>query len=117
MRLPGLDEAYVEPAKLTDYLLNRNHPIGGDKAAFLYRFGFRASAAHVLRSALLAHAADARVVAIRTTPYGRHFTLEGVLKTPDGRNPIVRTAWMIGLDERRPRFLTAYPGRRRGSPE
>jgi hypothetical protein len=116
-RLPHRHEAHVEPAKLIDYLLDRDHPVGGDKAAFLYRFGFRREEWPVLRSALLAHAATAEVVETRATTYGRHFALEGRLETPDGRNPVVRTAWLIPSDERRPRFLTTYPGRWGGQVE
>ena len=55
--LPGADAAFVESAKLTDYLLNPDHPVGGDKAAFLDRFGFRREAWPVLEAALLAHVA------------------------------------------------------------
>ena len=39
--LPRWDAAFIEPAKLTEYLLNPDHPIGGDKASFFTRFGFR----------------------------------------------------------------------------
>jgi hypothetical protein len=113
-RLPDADLAFVEPAKLTDYLLNLDHPIGGDKAVFLSRFGFRRDAWRVLESALLLHAREGHVVDERQTVYGHHFTVEGRLRTPDGRNPIVRTAWMVALGERQPRFVTAHPGRRRG---
>jgi filamentous hemagglutinin len=112
-RLPEAESAFVEPAKLTEYLLNPEHPIGGDKAAFLSRFGFHRDAWRVLEAALLRHAREGVVVADRVTAYGHHFTVEGPLPAPDGRAPIVRTAWMVALGERRPRFVTAHPGRRR----
>ena len=113
-RLPGAESAYVEVAKITEYLLNPDHPIGGDKAAFLMRFGFRGDSWHMLLAALLAHARDGYVVRQQQKTYGQHFAIEGPLVTPDGRNPIVRTVWMVRLGEDRPRFLTAYPARRRG---
>src|SRR5690242_19482694 len=98
--LPNSDRAFVEPEKLTEYLLNVDHPVGADKAAFLYRFGFRVFAWQVLRVALLTHARSARVVAVRATHYGTHYTIEGQLETPDTRNPIVRTVWSIDKDDR-----------------
>jgi hypothetical protein len=112
-RLPRASLAFVEPAKLTEYLLNPDHPVGGDKATFLARFGFRLDAWQVLEAALLAHARAGLLIGERDTLYGHHYTIEGPLLTPDGRNPIVRTAWMVALGEQRPRFVTAHPGRRR----
>ena len=112
-RLPGAERAYVESAKITEYLLNADHPVGGDKAAFLSRFGFRREEWDVLESALLMHARQGHVVGERQTVYGHHYTLEGPLRTPDGRNPTIRTAWMVRSGEPQPRFVTAHPGRRR----
>jgi len=114
-KLPNRDRVIVEAAKLTEYILNRDHPVGGDKAAYFYRFGFRLSDWQILQTALFKHAVDARVVATRlNTLRNALHTIEGQLETPDGRNPLVRTVWSIGLEDRRPRFLTAYPGRRGG---
>ena len=113
--LPEADAAFVEPAKLVDYLLNPDHPVGGDKAAFLARFGFRRERWPILEAALLAHArAGGVVVGERHTVYGHHDTVEGPLPTPDGRDPIVRTARVVAWGTRRPRFVTAHPGRRSG---
>ena len=42
--LPDGEAAFVEPSKLTNYLLNLDHPVGRDEAAFLTRFGFRREA-------------------------------------------------------------------------
>lgn len=114
--LPDAGAAFVEPAKLTDYLLNPDHPVGGDKAAFLARFGFRPERWPILEVALLAQARAGVVVGERQTVYGHHYTVEGPLPTPDGRNPIVRTAWVVAWGTRRPRFVTAHPGRRSGGP-
>jgi hypothetical protein len=77
------------------------------------RFGFRRDAGSVLEVVLLAHAVEGEVIGEQEAPYGRLFTVEGRLVTPDRRNPIVRTVWMLALGDDRPRFVTAYPGRRR----
>ena len=112
--LPDGDAAFVEPPKPIDYLLNPDHPVGGDKAEFLTRFGFRLETWRILEAALLAHARAGMVVGKRESRYGRHYTLEGPLAAPDGRNPTIRTAWVIAWGEWRPRFVTAHPGRRSG---
>lgn len=112
--LPNADAAVVEPAKLTAYLLNAEHPIGADKAAFLGRFGFRAEAWQVLRAALLAHARTGLVVDQRASQYGQHFALEGPLPMRDGRKPTVRTAWVLLWGVHHPSFVIAHPGRQSG---
>jgi hypothetical protein len=38
-----------------------------------------------------------------------NYTIEGVLETPDGRNPYVRTVWTVEIGSDAPRFVTAYP--------
>jgi len=112
-RLPNAERAFVEPAKLTDYLLNLDHPVGGDKATYFTRFGFQRDGWRVLALSLLAHAVDGDLVEESDTLYGQQFAIEGRLVTPDRRNPIVRTVWMVAFGEERPRFVTAYPVRRR----
>jgi hypothetical protein len=113
-RVPNRDHAFVEPAKLTEYLLNPKHPVGGDKAAYFFRFGFRTLDWQGMQTSLIDHVQDARVVNVRSTLYGTHYTVEGRLKSPDGGNPRVRTVWSVSPQDQRPRFLTAYPGRRGG---
>jgi hypothetical protein len=112
-RLPNAERAFVDSAKLTEYLLNPDHPVGGDKAAYFARFGFHRSACRVLEIALLAHVVDGDLVEDSETLYGLQYAVEGRLVTPDQRNPIVRTVWMVAFGEDRPRFATAYPARSR----
>lgn len=40
MRLPAADRAYVDPAKVRDYLLSPVHPEGQFKAAFFRALGY-----------------------------------------------------------------------------
>lgn len=108
-RLPNAGTALVNPVRLAGYLLSRSHPVGGPKAAFFARFGFDASAPHILATALLRHASLHEVAAITPTPYGTKFEIAGPLDTPDGRSPLVRTVWIILYEETDPRFVTAVP--------
>ncbi len=57
MLLPNADQAVVEKAKITEYLLSLDHPDGRSKAEFFARFGFRRQHWEVLAEALRAHGA------------------------------------------------------------
>ena len=109
MRLPNAENAYVQPDKILSYLLADNHPEGGSKSRFLARFGFNHAQWRILEQALLAHATEYDVVTVDETQYGPMYVIHGVIQTPDGRNPRIRTVWMIRHGEDAPRFVTAYP--------
>lgn len=49
------------------------------------------------------------VTAVKTTRYGTSYTVEGPLRSPDGRDPNVRTIWMLRSGETVPRLVTAIP--------
>ena len=52
-KVPNIDRAIIAPEKLTKYLLNPTHRIGGPKARFFMRFGFHPSRPDELADALL----------------------------------------------------------------
>lgn len=112
MQLPNGTSAVVPKAKITEYLLSRSHPDGRSKAEYLARFGFQAEAWPVLREALLQHAVAGQVVDEARSEYGVRYVVEGPLRTPDGRNPVHRTVWIIEATSITPRLITAYPARR-----
>lgn len=107
MRLPQAHNALVEERKITDYLLSEERSEG--KAAFFARLGFTAARWELLRDALLAHVLSYEVAMVVNNPYGVKYIVEGPLKTPDGRSPVVRTVWIIGKGAATPRLVTAYP--------
>ncbi len=110
MKLPHFENAYIPEAKIVKYLLNLEHKQGGkDKAAFLMRFGFTIEAWEVLAQALLAHAATHEVASTMILPDRVHYVVEGELISPDGRNPQMRSVWVIETDSDVPRFVSAYP--------
>lgn len=108
-KLPNADNATVPPAKITHYLLSLTSKHGKAKAQFFLAFGFTIEAWETLAAALLQHARGHDVTSTRETPYGTHYSIEGVLQTPDGRNPFVRSVWKIETGKRVPSFVTAYP--------
>ena len=110
MKLPHLENAYVPEAKIVKYLLNIEHKQGGkDKAVFFIRFGFTIEAWEILAQALLAHAIAHKVTGISEKPGVTNYVIEGVLDTPDNRQPLVRTVWTLEKGSNSPRLVTAYP--------
>ncbi|MGH2505508.1 MAG: DUF6883 domain-containing protein [Ktedonobacterales bacterium] len=107
MRLPNLRKARVEEQKVTTYLLSDERSEG--KAAFFASFGFALARWELLQDALLAHAASHEVVRAVDNPHGVKYIIEGSLTTPDGRNPLVRSVWIIETGSDAPRLVTAYP--------
>jgi hypothetical protein len=112
-RMPGAPSAYVEEKKVTDYLLSLEHPDGHAKAVFFMSFGFRAEDWESLSEALLRHALENELVDEEETPFGVQYVVEGSLRTPDGRDPTVRSVWEERAGGRGPRLITAYPGKGR----
>src|SRR5262249_20155507 len=110
-RLPHLARAVVPEAKIVNYLLSVNHSAGRAKAHFLEGFGFRAQEWHVLRDAIVAHAAANDITASHQTPFGTKYEIDGPLPTPDGRAPIVRVVWFVEAQESVPRLVTLVPRR------
>ena len=110
MKLPYLKNAYVPEAKIVKYLLNLDHKQGGkDKAVFFMRFGFTIEAWGILAQALLIHASTHEVASVMTLPDRVHYVIEGTMISPDGRNPKIRSVWVVETDTTTPRFVSAYP--------
>lgn len=109
MLLPNVEQAVVPHRKVAEYLLSSTHPIGRSKAAFFGSFGFTAAAWEALAEALKDHATHHPIVETEQTGFGTSYTVEGALRTPDGRMPLIRVVWFIESGETAPRLVTAYP--------
>lgn len=110
MKLPNADQAHVDRWKITEYLLSATHPDGASKAKFFLRFGFHLENWEILGVALRKHAVKCAVVKTVESAFGTRYTVEGALETPDGRNPRLRTVWLVEKGSAVPRLITAYPG-------
>ncbi|MFM9938770.1 MAG: DUF6883 domain-containing protein [Hyphomicrobiaceae bacterium] len=108
-KLPNIDAAVVEDAKLIDYLLNPAHPRGAAKARFLASFGFSSARPDEARAAFLEHARQHDVSGTQNTPFGTIYEIDGALPTPDGRDPVVRVVWMQDIGAAAPRLITMIP--------
>ena len=107
MRLTYLQSALVEERKVREYLLSEERIEG--KAAFFTAFGFALARWELLHDALLLHATSHDVALSVENPHGTKYIVEGALQTPDGRNPQVRSVWIINSGTVVPRLVTAYP--------
>jgi len=102
MKLPNADQTIVPEAKITRYLLDLTSPKGKSKAVFFRAFGFTIEQWQVMVDALKQHAAAYEVASTEADEHGTRYVIEGVLNTPDGRNPQVRAVWIIREDETDP---------------
>lgn len=113
MKLPGALLASVPERKITGYLLSPTHRAGRGKEKFFSAHGYRVDAWNVLAEALLEHVRTNDLVETERTPYGVRYVIEGDMIAPDGTKLLVRSVWFIENKATEPRFVTAYPGRRR----
>lgn len=109
MKLPQAKSATVPERKITHYLLNPAHPVGGNKAAFFLRFGFTSADWPRLAEALQRVARENEVVATVQTSHGTRYVVDGRLPTLAGPDLNVRTAGFIDSSADTPRFVTAHP--------
>lgn len=112
VKLPNIEQATVPEAKIREYLLSETHPDGREKAAFFKRFGFSLAEWEMLAQALLRHATESEVMRANRSWHGIKYIVEGRLVTPDERNPVVRSVWIIEEGGIGARLVTAYPVKR-----
>lgn len=112
MKLPNCQHAVVPRAKVVDYLLSDTHRDSQHKAVFFKKFGFAAAEWERLAQALCEHADEYDVTRVETSSYGQRYIVEGIIRSPDMRNPLIRTVWFVESGKDTPRFVTAYPLRR-----
>jgi hypothetical protein len=109
MKLPNASLALVAKEKITEYLLNPAHPDTGGKAEFFHGLGFRREEWEVLARAFREVAVGAEVAERVESAHGMKYIIEGIMATPSGRAPRVRTIWIIDRGRNCPRLVTAYP--------
>ena len=109
MRLPHSNNTLIPENKITDYLLNYSHAEGGSKAVFFGNFGFNNDNIADFARALLSIAKTGEVQKAEQNPFGMKYVIDGILQTPDKRNPVITTVWIIENDSEIPKLVTAYP--------
>jgi hypothetical protein len=109
MRLPNLDRAIIDPAKLRSYVLNTEHKRGGTRARLLARFGYHRDQWRLLEAGIRRRRLEADVQVVRSSPYGVRYEIRAPLHTPVGRELMVRTIWQIDEGTDVPRLITLFP--------
>ena len=109
MKLPNAETAIVDDAKVRDYLLSPEHPVGRFKARVFRAAGYDRENWQHLRDDLLTLAQTIDVSPIATDEFGRRFVGTGALTAPNGRPLPVTTVWLITSEAGSPRLITTYP--------
>jgi hypothetical protein len=109
MKLPNASLVRVEREKITDYLLNREHPDNGGKADFFIALGFLRNDWETLAMALRRLATRCPISQSMESVHGKKYIVDGAIETPVGKTPVVRTVWIVDSGETIPRLVTAYP--------
>jgi hypothetical protein len=109
MKLPFLDSLRVDKSKIAGYLLSE--VTGHGKATFFLRLGFRPENWEILATALKAQARENALASVVDSPYGKRYSVDGTIETPDNRQPRpkVRTVWILEAGTEAPRLITAHP--------
>ena len=94
-RDPWPVEWSINSRKINGYLLNDQHVEGASKARFLRRFGFETNALDLMLAISDHPVTDAFTREIVSPRGDVKLIFEGPLRSPDGRNPIVRTVWRV----------------------
>jgi len=93
---------------MRNYLLNVSHRDGGPKARCFLARGFSDADWQEFARVSGLHPVENPVLESELTGYGWKVVVRCTLRTPHGRNPCVRTVWMVE-DAEAPRLITAYP--------
>lgn len=80
-----------------------------NRAAREGRFGFERDQWLILAEPLPRHAGENEVTRTGSTSWGTRYLVEGILHSPDERNPWVRAIWILDAGSQAPRLITAYP--------
>jgi hypothetical protein len=107
--LPNRENAFIQPAKLTGYLLSETHSVGKSKAKFFRQLGFNEENVEILEQELLRVARFQEINETITTTHGTKYTIVGTINTPSGKAVNVLTVWIIDANQENPRFVTARP--------
>lgn len=110
MKVPACGRVRIDPTKVRDYLLCRDHPVGRFKAVFFEALGYSAANWQALESDLRQLAAAGDAALGEQTRYGQKYEVRGTLPRTSDRTADVVTIWIVRSGEETPRFVTAFPG-------
>jgi hypothetical protein len=108
VKLPNGEKAVVEIAKLLDYCLSVSHPEGRHKArVFRAVLGIGPAESDMLQEGLRTAACDQEAVAGEFDGFGQRYVIDFSLEHA-GRRALVRSAWIVLVNEDFPRLTSCY---------
>jgi hypothetical protein len=102
---PQRGQRLYRSPKLT-YLLATN----AGKARFFALYGFDPTRPHELADALRWHVRNRHYDSSQQTMHGMKYVVRCSAPSPDGRNPCIRTIWIVDIGQTVPRLVTSYAG-------
>jgi hypothetical protein len=109
MKVPYSEQSYIEREKLTQYLLNFDHPDGASKAAFYEAMGYNLSNVDKLEIELLRHVDENEINSVSENQHGTKYVVIGTFYGKEERTRLLKTVWLIEKTKQYPRLITAYP--------
>ena len=109
MKLPNYEKALISQVKITGILLSMARPEKRERAKFFFDLGFSVEGWQELAQALRRHAANHSVAKVEDSSFGLQYVIDGIILTPSGETPLIRSIWFVPTGESVPRFITAYP--------
>jgi hypothetical protein len=106
--LPNGGQAVLDIRKIEDYCLNPGHPLGRHKArVFREALGIGRDDSAVLAGEFLEAARTGSASPAGADEWGPRWSID-VQISRQNRSAMVRTIWMLRLDEQSPRFVTCW---------
>lgn len=108
MLLPDGDRAVVEDAKLLDYALSPDHPVGRHHAALFEKsLGITRANFRLLKEQLLRAAVTVEIEPGKASPFGQKFEMRFAVTGPLGTRHVL-AVWMREVGFAGPRLITCY---------
>ena len=107
--ISNVEEAFINPDKLTKYALNPNHPVGANKArVFESALGYNLSNSDDLMKQVFEKLPMCDAVPGTVDVYGARYTVDIPITGPNGNTANVRTGWIIKAGSSIPELTTLY---------
>ena len=107
--LPKRKKAIIPDEKLTNYILNKEHETGGDKAiAFEKYLGYNKDNKELLVKEIRSGLEKYKTLPRKETIHGQPFGVNMRLRGANGQYAEVKTGWQIDKGKENPRLVTAY---------
>jgi hypothetical protein len=106
--LAGADRAVIDRRKITDYALNPEHPVGGNKAkVFESALGFKKEHADDLIDQLKSGVKNNPAIEGKLDQFGQRYTVDIPVTGPTGSG-VVRTGWIYKAGSDVPELTTLF---------